>query len=307
MRSEFRALDNGSGVFLVLLEFSAAFDTLDHDILLDRLDSLGVSGAVLQRMNSYLRGRSQTVVFDGVKSEPQDLQYGIPRGSILGPILFTIYTIPIGAIAQLHNLEIHIYADDTQFYVFFKIKDPISQHKAPCTLQSCISEIRAWTVTNMLHLNDDKTVFLTICAPWRREGVTVSSLTVGSSHIAASSAARNLGVIMNQALNTDTYVQRLSQTAMIHLRNIADIRRCLSHDVAEKLIHAFVIPRLDYSNGLLFGMSAAPLRKLQRVQNTATSILTGSRKYYHITPVLRQLHWLPMEYRVRYKMTIGDI
>ena len=69
---------------------------------------------------------------------------------------------------------------------------------------------------------------------------------------------------MNQALNTDAHVQRLCQTAMTHLRNIADIRRCLSHDVAEKLIHAFVTSRLDYSNGLLFGMSAASLRKLQQ-------------------------------------------
>ena len=125
-----------------------------------------------------------------------------------------------------------------------------------------------------------------------RLGVTVSSLIVGSSQIAVSSAVRNLGVIMNQALN------------MSHLRNIADIRRCLSHDVAEKLIHAFVTSRLDYSNGLLFGISAASLRKLQRVQNTASHILTGSRKYDHITLVLLQLHCLPVEYCVQYKILL---
>ena len=204
----------------------------------DRLNSLGVSSAVLQWMDSYLRGRSQAVVIDGVKSDPQDLQYGIPQGSVLGPILFTIYTIPIDAIAWLYNVEIHIYADDTQLYVFFKMKDPISQQKALCTLQSCIAEIRV--VTNKLHLNDDKTEFLTICAPWLRAGVTVSSLTVGSSQIAASFASGNLGVIMNQALNMDTYIQRLCQTAMIHFRNIADIRQCFSHDVGEKLIRAYV-------------------------------------------------------------------
>ena len=134
--------------------------------------------------------------------------------------------------------------------------------------------------------------------------MTVSSLTVGSSHIAASSAARNLGVIMNQALDTDTHVQRLCQTAMTHLRNIAVIRRCLSHDVAEKLIHAFATSRLDYSNGLLFSMSATSLRKLQCVQNTATRILTGSRKYDHITVVLHQLHWLSVECRVQYKILL---
>ena len=157
-------------------------------------------------------------------------------------------------------------------------------------------------VTNKLHLNDEKTEFFAICAPWLCAGVTVSSLTVGSSHITASSAAKNLGVIMNHALNTDAHVQRLCQTAMIHLGDIADIRRC--HDVAEKLIHAFVTSRLDYNNGLLFGTSAASPRKLQRVQNTAACILTGSQKYDHITPVLRQLHWLPVEYRVQYKILL---
>ena len=86
----------------------------------------------------------------------------------------------------------------------------------------------------------DKTEFLIIRAPWLRADVTVRSLTVGSSLITASYASRNLGVIMNQALNIETYVQGLCQTARSHLRNIADIRRCLNHDVAEKLIHAFV-------------------------------------------------------------------
>ena len=157
-------------------------------------------------------------------------------------------------------------------------------------------------VTNKLHLNNDQTEFLAICAPLLCVGVTVSSLTVGSPQIATSSAARKLGVIMNQTLNRDTCVQRLCQTAMIHLKNIADITRCLSHDVAENLIHAFVTSRLNYSNGLLFGMSAASLRKLQNVQNTR--ILTGSPKYDHITPVLCQLHWLAMEYRVQYKILL---
>ena len=105
---------------------------------------------------------------------------------------------------------------------------------------------------------------------------------------------------MNQALNMDIYVQGLCQTARSHLRNIADIRRCLNHDVAEKVIPFFVTSRLDYSDGILFSMSAASLRKLQHVQNTAVRSLTGSRKYDHITPVLRQLHWFPVEYHVQY-------
>ena len=92
-----------------------------------------------------------------------------------------------------------------------------------------------------LRLNDDKTEFLTICAPWLRQRITVTNITVGLSGAAAVSAARNLGVMMDHALNMDTHIQHLCRTAMLHLSNTADIRRCLTQDAAEKVIHAFVI------------------------------------------------------------------
>ena len=124
-------MDKSCGVFLILLELSAAFDTIDHDILIKRLhDNLGLSGTALAWMNSYLRGRSQSVV--------------------LGPILFTIYTSPIEAIAKRHNLEIHLYADDTQINIFFKTKDFKSQAEALRTIQECVSEIRQWMAENKL-------------------------------------------------------------------------------------------------------------------------------------------------------------
>ena len=123
-----RAIDDGSGVFLVLLDLSAAFDTIDHDILLNRLkSSIGLSDKSLSWFNSYLKDRFQSIVIDGVTSEPVNLKYGVPQGSVLGPILFTIYTCPIGEIARKYNVEIHIYADDTQLYIYFKMKVPSSQ------------------------------------------------------------------------------------------------------------------------------------------------------------------------------------
>ena len=120
-----RATDEGCRVFLVLQDLSAAFDTLDYDILLRYLKkSVGLSDLALCWMDSYLRGRSQSVTIDGKTSDAAGLKYGIPQGSVLGPILFTIYTIPIGHIARKYNLVIHPYADDTQLYVYFRIKSP---------------------------------------------------------------------------------------------------------------------------------------------------------------------------------------
>ena len=94
-------------MFLVLLDLSAAFDTLDHDILLKRLEeSVGLSGLALHWMDSYIRGRSQSVTIDGKTSDAASFKYGVPQGLVLGPILFTIYTIPIGHIARKYDLEL---------------------------------------------------------------------------------------------------------------------------------------------------------------------------------------------------------
>ena len=116
------------------------------------------------------------------------------------------------------------------------MKDLISQQDALHRLQSCIADIRAWMAASKLCLNDDKTEVLTICAPWLRQHMAVTNLelTVGLSRAAAVPAARNLGVMMDHALNIDTQIQHLCRTAMVYLRNIADIRRYLTQDDAEK-------------------------------------------------------------------------
>ena len=100
----------------------------------------------------------------------------------------------------------------------------------------------------------------------------------------------------------EEHVNVLCKTAFFHLRNIARIRPYLNRNTTEKVIHAFVSSRLDYCNSLLYGMPSVLISKLQRVQNVAARIVTGTRKYSHITPVLHELHWLPVQYRVEYKV-----
>ena len=140
----------------MLLDLSAAFDTIDHDIFLDRLKSnIGLSDKSLGWFRSYLKDRLQCIVIDGVTSEPVNLKYGVPQGSVLGPILFTIYTSPIGEIARKYNVEIHIYADDTQLYIYFKMKVPSSQLETLMILQSRVSEIKSWMAYNNVKFNDD--------------------------------------------------------------------------------------------------------------------------------------------------------
>ena len=111
------AMDNGDVSALVLLDLSAAFDTIDHLILVERLrDSFGIHNSALSWFQSYLRDRTQTVVIDSHRSEPISLLFGVPQGSVLGPVLFTLYTQPLPLVIERHNLFYHSFADDTELY-----------------------------------------------------------------------------------------------------------------------------------------------------------------------------------------------
>ena len=110
--------------------------------------------------------------------------------------------------------------------------------------------------------------------------------------------------IMNKSLTMEKHIQKLCQTSIAQLRNIADVRKYLTQNAAEKLIHAFITSRLDYCNSLLYGLPSSSLKKLQKVQNMAAKILTLRRKYEHITPILQELHWFPVEHRITYKILL---
>ncbi|CAB3982299.1 Hypothetical predicted protein [Paramuricea clavata] len=148
---------------LVLLDLSAAFDTVDHEILLSRLfSSFGIRGKALEWFSSYLSGRSQRIVFDGVTSDSCDVRFGVPQGSCLGPLLFVMYASKLFEIVQAHLPDAHGFADDTQLYLSFNPNNPAHQTEAVSAMEGCISDLRKWMYQDKLKLNDDKTEFLII-------------------------------------------------------------------------------------------------------------------------------------------------
>ena len=133
-----RALDKGECVFLVLLDLSAAFDTVDHDKLKHHLEQeFGVTDGALQWLNSYLQNRQQAVLVRGVESSERTLAYGVPQGSVLGPELFKDYITPLASLIQSFGINFHGYADDTQLYAAFE--PTVTEDKVLDRMQSCIA------------------------------------------------------------------------------------------------------------------------------------------------------------------------
>ena len=139
------SLDSGNEAVLILLDLTAAFDTVDHNVLLSRLKTkFGVTGVALQWISSYLSEREQAVDVMGTSSEPSPLQWGVPQGSVIGPVLFIAYTSPVQDIISAYGFSTMLYADDTQLYVSIKANRNFVIEQ----LERCLQEVRHWMTSN---------------------------------------------------------------------------------------------------------------------------------------------------------------
>ena len=292
------ASDSGLCPVLVLLDLSAAFDTIDHGILLNRLRHwVGVSGTALKWFYSYLSDRKFCVAANNYTSSLTPLKYGVPQGSVLGPILFSLYMLPLGHIIQKYDVSFHFYADDTQLYLPVNATDPGKLS----ALLDCITAVKNWMSQNFLQLNDNKTEVLVFGPQQITKQIMPSA---GPLVDAIKPSARNLGVWFDGNLSFEQHTTKLVQSCFYHLRNISKIRSFLSFKDTEIILHAFISSRLDYCNSLFTCLNQKSLDRLQSVQNSAARLLTRTRKREHITPVLASLHWLPVRFRIDFKILL---
>ncbi|KAF7243586.1 putative RNA-directed DNA polymerase from transposon BS, partial [Varanus komodoensis] len=296
-----RERDRGSASLLVLLDLSAAFDTIDHGILQDRLAGLGVGGTALQRFRSHLNGRFQKVVLGDYGSAPWQLCHGVSQGSILSPLLFNVYMKPLGEVIRRCGLRNHQYADDTQLYFSFST----NPGEAVAVLNRCLAEVMGWMRANKLKLNPDEREVLLVGGSGFGEGEL--NLVLNGVALPLRDKVRSLGVLLDPELSLEAQVTAVARSAFFQLWLIHQLCPYLEYDCLVTVTHALVTSHLYFCNALYVGLPLKTVRILQLVQNRAARLLTGTGRYVHMTPVLRQLHWLPIEVRAQFKVLASPL
>lgn len=206
---------------------------------------------------------------------------------------------PIAKVIGAFGVNQLQYADDTQLYVALGDKNNIP------TLMKCFEAVHHWLDLNGLSLNPGKTEAIVIGteARNRTEG-DINAINLGDVAVKPSSSVKSLGVIIDNTLSFNEHVNSVCRSANYHLRALRHIRKFVSQETANSVACAIVHSRLDYCNSLLANTSATNINKLQRIQNSMARIVTGSRRFEHITPVLAALHWLPIQHRVHFKVAV---
>lgn len=303
-----QALDSQHVAVLVLLDLSAAFDTIDHHTLLTRLSrEFAIKGKAYEWFHSYLIGRSQSVTINAETSTPHTLRYGVPQGSVLGPKLFGMYMKPLGSIISQHNVSCHFYADDSQLYLAFNtvgINDQDVTCPSIIKVERSIENARVWMQNNKLKLNENKTEVILFGTKKRINNLTNIRIRIGDVTITPTTVVKNLGVYYDQQLSMEQQIRAICRNVHMHLRNISRIRRYLSREACQLLVHALAISRIDYANSLLTGITSDRLKRLQKLQNVCARIVTRTPMVAHITPILKELHWLPVKARIDFKVLV---
>ena len=293
-------MDRGKLTVLVLLDLSAAFDTVDHHVLLERLRiSFGVGGTALLWLSSYLTNRTQSVRTGTAASSPSVVASGVPQGSVLGPLLFILYTADLARLVQRHGLSPHLFADDAQIYGSCM---PGATAELQSRVTNCLCDVGRWMCSNRLQLNTSKTEVVWFASARRQHQVPVDPFRVGPDMVTPVHVVRDLGFMLETDLSMRSHVSKTVSSCFSSLRQVRAVRRSVDNSVLLSLVTALVLTRLDYGCSVLSGITDQQLDKLQSVLHAAARLVSYTGKFDSITPVLRDLHWLSVRERIQHRL-----
>ena len=272
------SLSWGKPTALVLLDLSAAFDTIDDTTLLNCLKSwFGVCGTALKWFTSYLSHCFRATKIGSTLSELHELLFGVPQGSVLGPLLFSSYTTPLSKVTAIHpNIKFHFYADDTQLFIHMSHKNAALAFDK---LNSCLLDVQKWMSSSKVKLNPDKTEFIIFGSHAQlKKSDPYLPVRIFGNFIHPAVVVKNLGVWFDANFSFADHVRNICETCFIQIRNLRRVRKYLTDEAALLAVKALVTSRLDYCNSLFRSLSSLNMRKLQCIQNTLARIVTNCNK-----------------------------
>ena len=294
--------DDSKCTIILLLDLSAAFDTVDHYVLLDILwYELGFRGVVFQWFVEFLKNRRQAVSIDGQKSGFQEVKYGVPQGSVIGPFLFNIYVRNLIKVMEQKGFVVHGYADDHQMLYKFQIDFQTAAIRR--AIPFALDFITNWMNKHFLKLNPSKSQVIVFSPAAVSNQIVFEQLLLSDgSVIELSDEVMNLGVTLDSQLTFSSHITSSISHGYQLIRNIVGIRKFLSVDNLKTLVNSIIVAKVDNCNSLLYGISSYDSNRLQKFQNSCARLIYGKRKYDHVSGILQELHWLPSESRTYFKI-----
>ena len=298
------ACDQKKPTIVLLLDLSAAFDTVDQGKLLTILkEELGIDGIALNWLRSFLTGRTQRVKINDSYSDVVNLEFGVAQGSVLGPPLFNIYIRSLYRHIQPSLFKIFGFADDHQLLKTFV---PLKQVTAFDDICKCLAMITSWMNEYFLCLNATKTKILVICPPSIRDLIVLRGTVIDNVCIRFVQHAKNLGVILDEVLSFADQVRSVVKSSIGMVKKIAEIKSFVTEEELLTVVCACILSKIDYCNAVYYGITQDLLKKLQSVQNSAMHLIRKRTNQQDIptSELFRKYHWLPVKKRIVYKMML---
>ena len=289
-------MDDGNIICAVFLDLKRAFETIDRDILIAKLDKYGIKDKALDWIRNYLLGRTQSVKLNNVYSDKLGIEIGVPQGSVLGPLLFLLYINDLPCV--LKSCRIHLFADDTLIYMEGKDINKVIIH-----INEELKHVSSWLNNNKLKLNINKTKAMYIF-PSQKIIESNIKIMMNSHDLEMVTEIKYLGIIIDNKLKFDKHVEYTCKKISKKINYLSRISKDLSTWSKITIYNTIILPHFIYCSTILFMCNKTEIDKLQKLQNRAMRVILKCSKYTNIETMLDSLGWLCIKNFVEYNVLI---